>query len=445
MIWRKEKTRMSNELALASVDSKSEWDDLLPQCRLVDLQQTWAYGQAIEQSVGWKPVRQVVSAQGRPVAIAQTLTKDLPVVGPVARMQHGPMLIENGEALNVEEAVAAIDALRRHWVNEQGMTLHLTPSLAPSDLPEGWSEGIGLHPSDEALWRSIRLDLSLPSDELRANMKSAWRRRLGKAERGALEAEVSNSDDDFEFFLERYSEAVTELGIPWPTVDLVRQIRNADPSSATLIFAVKDGERIAGLMSLAFCDVGYEFVLWQGPRSRDLLGHNFLLWQTALHHQKNDAHWCDLGGIDPESLTGITQFKRGLNGVEYELIGNYAAAPDGARDRMAEIDHSLARSSVYEDLGIPGQPAAVKADDVGAKVAAIIGEFVRQSVGDDVELTDDLSLLDGGFLDSLSIISIIQGLQDAFDIQLGVADITIDNFDTLPAIAALVRNRLDAG
>lgn len=62
-------------------------------------------------------------------------------------------------------------------------------------------------------------------------------------------------------------------------------------------------------------------------------------------------------------------------------------------------------------------------------------------VGLEIEITDDLSLIESGLLDSMSIITVVQELQDAFDIDIDFADVTLDNFDSLEVLIPFIAER----
>ena len=78
---------------------------------------------------------------------------------------------------------------------------------------------------------------------------------------------------------------------------------------------------------------------------------------------------------------------------------------------------------------------------VETRVESVIRDTVESS-GIDVEISSELSLVDSGLLDSFSIVVVVQKLQDTFDIELSFADITVENFDTIRSIVALIDSRV---
>ena len=49
--------------------------------------------------------------------------------------------------------------------------------------------------------------------------------------------------------------------------------------------------------------------------------NQFLLWNAMMLLKEQGIRWFDLGGIDEESTSGISQFKLGVNGTRYALVG----------------------------------------------------------------------------------------------------------------------------
>ena len=73
----------------------------------------------------------------------------------------------------------------------------------------------------------------------------------------------------------------------------------------------------------------------------------------------------------------------------------------------------------------------------------IIDELMNGAVPE--ELNGTTYLIEEEILDSLGIFSMVTFLETRFAITFEPEDITIDNFETLDAISALVRVKLDGG
>ena len=55
-----------------------------------------------------------------------------------------------------------------------------------------------------------------------------------------------------------------------------------------------------------------------------------------------------------------------------------------------------------------------------------------------VDFEQETSLIDYGLIDSLDIVAVVKYLMETFDVQLGVDDLTPENFNSVDAICQLI-------
>ena len=55
-----------------------------------------------------------------------------------------------------------------------------------------------------------------------------------------------------------------------------------------------------------------------------------------------------------------------------------------------------------------------------------------------VDFEQETALIDDGLIDSLDIVAVVTDLMDTFDVQLGVDDLTPENFNSVEAICQLI-------
>lgn len=77
------------------------------------------------------------------------------------------------------------------------------------------------------------------------------------------------------------------------------------------------------------------------------------------------------------------------------------------------------------------------------EIEKIVREAIESATGIDVEITPDLSLIDGGILDSMSMVSFVQTIQAKLDVEIDFADITLENFDSLEVLIPFLHGRLE--
>jgi len=60
-----------------------------------------------------------------------------------------------------------------------------------------------------------------------------------------------------------------------------------------------------------------------------------------------------------------------------------------------------------------------------------------------VKIADDDSLIDGGFIDSIGAIQLIEECVQNFDILIHPAELSLENFDTVNRICQFIQSKLD--
>ena len=55
-----------------------------------------------------------------------------------------------------------------------------------------------------------------------------------------------------------------------------------------------------------------------------------------------------------------------------------------------------------------------------------------------MDFEQETALIDDGLIDSLDIVAVVTDLMDTFDVQLGVDDLTPENFNSVDAICQLI-------
>ena len=55
-----------------------------------------------------------------------------------------------------------------------------------------------------------------------------------------------------------------------------------------------------------------------------------------------------------------------------------------------------------------------------------------------IDFEQENALIDDGLIDSLDIVAVVTELMDTFDVQLGVDDLTPENFNSVDAICQLI-------
>ena len=58
-----------------------------------------------------------------------------------------------------------------------------------------------------------------------------------------------------------------------------------------------------------------------------------------------------------------------------------------------------------------------------------------------IDFETETALIDDGLIDSLDIVAVVTELMEAFDVELGVDDLTLENFNSVEAIEELIESK----
>jgi len=115
-----------------------------------------------------------------------------------------------------------------------------------------------------------------------------------------------------------------ERGKPFP-VKLYQQLqldfKEEQPIQIFKVFSNK--EPVAGICVVSHGSAATYLFGWNGEEGRRLNAHQFILWNTMMLLKQKGIRWFDMGGIDEDKSPGISDFKLGVNGVRYTLLGDF--------------------------------------------------------------------------------------------------------------------------
>ncbi len=323
---------MTTDLHIEVIESKELYDSLLSRSIMVNLTQTWEYGEAKARSEDLNIVRLGIFQGGRPVAVSQILVEKMLESGDVGRINRGPVVLSEDWETDDTIAFQSIAIIKDYWVGQKKMSLVIAPNIFAHDSVTNKMAAIGLRPSGMAPRTSINVHLILDKETLRKNLLQKWRNQLNRSERMGLTLEISGDEDGLSFFIDQYELMQERKQFSGLSESFIRQIKGActDPSHMKVLFAVKDGVRIAAVLIVGFFDKCHYLIGWNSISGMKLYAHNFLIWHGILHFKSCGFRCLDLGGIDQDKYPTITHFKRGVGGSEYTLSGEYEILPDAA-------------------------------------------------------------------------------------------------------------------
>lgn len=301
--------------------NQSKWENSLMAVGKSNLLQSWAYGEAKAEVEGWKVHRGMIQKSGSNIAMCQALVKSLPFVE-IIRINRGPLWLRNPEASEEISMVLKLIIGQHRW-NKKKVLL-----IAP-ELNDQAGNLVSLfnaryHKYGKECWCSAWLDLQKTEGELRRGLNGKWRNMVSFAERAGLVFKISHTDEDFFGLMDKYQQQMLERNFKGISINLLIALRKQGDSRQLLVMqAIYNETPVAGLIIAKHGLACTYLVGWNSTEGRQQKANNFLLWNSLLEMKSRGCLWFDLGGIDEVNTPDIARFKRGLNGQEYRLVGEY--------------------------------------------------------------------------------------------------------------------------
>ena len=80
---------------------------------------------------------------------------------------------------------------------------------------------------------------------------------------------------------------------------------------------------LAALSSVKSIRIPKPLNLENEEKGRQVEANSALYWHSIVQAKHSGCRWFDVGGLSDETPKGIADFKRGLNGTPYQLVGEW--------------------------------------------------------------------------------------------------------------------------
>ena len=339
----------------------SAWDDLAVRSVYGEAFQSHAWGE-LKRGLGWKPLRYVIEASGKPVAVASIQERPIIRRGPLRRFRihyapRGPVLLEATPAA----AMAALAGLRQIARSRHSVTLTIDPAweegsdlaaaLGPSRFLAAAKDVqvsrtamiVPLEASEEAQ-RGL-LGHTTTQDINRAIGLGVFVERIDMADAAARETATAD-------FYEIHAATGQREGfiVRSRNYELEGWRRLGESGAASLWFAGLGGRDTGALLLhsgklLVYFAAGSR----DGADMRRTRANHLLQWQIMRWAAQNGFTGYDMGGVDTQSAPGVPEdeshplwnlylFKRRFGGRPVVRIHAHEYAPNplfGAAWRLA--------------------------------------------------------------------------------------------------------------
>lgn len=306
------------------ITSSATWQSLLQGAGRSALQQSWAYGVAVEAAghgvhrLAWQP-------GAVPLALAQVLHRRLPLGLGVAILLRGPAWL--GTAPD-DATIAPLLRALAPWTGRAAVVWQPDDELAAprrAALRRVWT-GPAL----------VRLDLAPPLPHLRSGLAGKWRNRLVRAEAAGLRVQADRAGPRLDWLIAETESQRRARGYAGPAPGFTRILAGASGEDALCLVAERAGKPLAGMLLVRHGRSATYQLGATTAAGRQLSAHHLLLWTGIERLKDSGCTALDLGLVDTVNNPGIARFKLGTGGAALTLAGSYLAPPPlGRRDQAA--------------------------------------------------------------------------------------------------------------
>ncbi len=323
-------------MELREITNNQEWEDFLAQCSEKTFLHSWSWGE-FNDKMGRKSWRFGVWSNGKLVACA-LVSKIGAKRGTFLFIPHGPAVIEALDAKDKKEVLQVILAhLKTLAKEEKAVFIRISPIWRQAEQNINCFADSGFRPAPihmhpEVTWE---LDISLPEDELLANMRKTTRYLIRQAEKNPdIQIVKSRDVKDLEEFYRVYAQTGKRQHFNAYSKNYIEKEFSAlAEKNEVLLFTGKYKGEIA---------VVAMFVFWQGgcfyhhsgslPKFNKFPVSYLLQWEAIKEAKNRGCLAYNFWGIAPDikeesdvkkskhPWAGLSLFKMGFGGSIKEYV-----------------------------------------------------------------------------------------------------------------------------
>ncbi len=314
--------------ALEGITVNTLWDEYVGAQR-ANILQTFAWGE-LKRTYGWQVERVVWKPGGEIAAAAQILYRRLAPALTIAYVPRGPVIAET------QHTVEFLNLLKKHTRARGAFMLKLEPDSPARYDGEAMLRAAHASNTNETIQpaTTIHLDLTAPTNEILARMKSKWRYNIRLSERKGVMVRAG-STDDFDAFYELMRLTGERDGFAIHGASYYRtafELLDAR-GNVRLLIAEFENKPLAMIFVTAFADEAIYLYGASGNEERNRMPNHALHWAAILWAKERGCTRYDLWGIpdtvdetdeDSNLPSSLYQFKQGFGGA----VGRYAGVWD---------------------------------------------------------------------------------------------------------------------
>lgn len=296
----------------------SSWDELLMHFPDYTIYQSHGWGEH-RSHFGWNPYRLVASANGKPVAMAQILTRRFPLGVVLAWAPGGPVgqIDVWGKTLRaaIKRASGAFQLYCR--LNPmRGLVEHDVKCMQHED----WFK------SRTPLNTGMSLTYKPSEDEVTRITQTSgnWRHNLRRSFKYAHEIGVwSDPNPDEMLTVYEAMQLHKKLAEQVSRATLISMFDTFGEQCLVVRCNDAQGNILALRGALILGDKAWDIFAAATPEARKVYASHGVFWELMRQCSLRGIQWYDMSGVDPIGNKGVYDFKKGTGSSEFQYLGEW--------------------------------------------------------------------------------------------------------------------------
>jgi len=299
-----------------------EWSAAFARLPRATLPQSFGYAQAMAKTHRYLPRLGLIEHAGRPVGLVQVLERRSLKLFAQRQLHRGPLWFDGEPGPEVLEPV--LRALRKACPDNVLNRFSFLPELTASPDTAALLERCGFRRTGPG-YRTVWLDLTKSEEELRAGFARDWRQRLKGAEKAGLVLDVDPEAKNLPWLVKQEHEQALIKQYREMSGALTVRLRNAlhKADGVLMVAALGAGQPVASALLLGHGRQATYQIGWSNDAGRKAGAMRLVLWRAIGALRERGFTALDLGGINPDTAPGVTEFKLNTGGAVYESVGLY--------------------------------------------------------------------------------------------------------------------------
>lgn len=320
------------QIEIDTID-RPDWNHVITQFHDATLSQVWLTYDSAEKKRNLSHV--VMKVGDEILGCCQVELRSVPLFGTgLADVRWGPLYMKKGIEPDRDVLFHLIRAIKYEYAKRRRYMIRIWPHVKGDDKmglkqmleTEGFVYNLGERP-----YRTLMLDLSPSTEDLRKNFLQKWRNCLNKAEKSGIVVVSGTSDDLYGTFSElaRRMVARKDLGkVHFKAFEEYRNVQKALPEQfkmQIMIGKVED-EPVCAAVCSAIGNTGIYVFGATAEKGLAVNGSYLLQWHMIKWMKERGVTYYDLGAFNPQRNPGVYHFKLGVSGKagwEETFIGEY--------------------------------------------------------------------------------------------------------------------------